>query len=163
MLDGARKPGAKILVSGGTRCNVTNRVVSETDFWGGRRALVKQVLRAFTAADTVRFFSDLRVPLHEEKGGKLFPDSNRARDVLNALLRSIEEAGARLLTDHRVVDIAPGDRGFVVTSQGAFSCRHVVLATGGQSLPKSGSDGAASAWRSNSAHDRAADAGAWRC
>jgi len=143
VLDGARKPGAKILVSGGTRCNVTNRVVSETDFWGGRRALVKQVLRAFTAADTVRFFSDLRVPLHEEKDGKLFPDSNRARDVLTALLQSIEEAGASLLTDHRVVDIAPGDGGFtVVTSQGAFSCRHVVLATGGQSLPKSGSDGA---------------------
>src|SRR5215471_4324201 len=46
LLESARKPGAKILVSGGGRCNVTNAVVSETDFWGGRRAIVRRILRA---------------------------------------------------------------------------------------------------------------------
>ena len=101
VLDGARKPGAKILVSGGTRCNVTNRVVSEADFWGGRRTLIKRVLRAFSTDDTVGFFYDLHVPLHEEADGKLFPDSNRSRDVLNALLRAVDTGGARLLADHR--------------------------------------------------------------
>ena len=60
LLDGARKPGAKILVSGGARCNVTNRVVSDRDFWGGRRTLIRRVLRPFTADDTVRFFQSLR-------------------------------------------------------------------------------------------------------
>ncbi len=143
VLDGARRPGAKILVSGGTRCNVTNRIVSEADFWGGRRTLVKRVLHAFTADDTVRFFQQLNVPLHEEADGKLFPDSNRARDVLNALLRALDDAGGRLLVDHRVLGVEPADDGFLVTtSQGSLSCRQVVLATGGQSLPKSGSDGA---------------------
>ena len=62
LLDGARKPGAKILVSGGARCNVTNRVVSDRDFWGGRRTLIRRVLRAFTADDTVRFFRDAGRP-----------------------------------------------------------------------------------------------------
>jgi len=143
VLDGARRPGAKILVSGGTRCNVTNRVVSEADFWGGRRTLIKQVLRAFTSDDTVRFFQELNVPLHEEADGKLFPDSNRARDVLDALLGAVAAAGASLLTEHRVLGITPADRGFsVATSQGAIACRRVVLATGGRSLPKTGSDGA---------------------
>src|SRR6185503_627052 len=96
IVDGARKPGAKILVSGGGRCNVTNRVVTETDFWGGRRTIVRQVLRAFSAEDSVEFFADLGVPLHEEPGGKLFPDSNRARDVLDALLRAAHDCGVDL-------------------------------------------------------------------
>src|SRR6266581_1788089 len=88
-VDGAKAIGAKILISGGTRCNVTNRVVTERDFWGGRRSIVKRVLRAFTADDAVRFFRGLDVALDEEVDGKLFPDSGRARDVLDALLRAV--------------------------------------------------------------------------
>jgi predicted Rossmann fold flavoprotein len=142
LLDGARMPGAKILVSGGSRCNVTNRVVSETDFWGGRRSLIKRVLRAFTADDTVRFFRDLNVPLHEEADGKLFPDTNKARDVLHALLRAVDDAGVRMRANHRVVSLAAVDGGFrIATTHGDVHCRRAVLATGGQSLPRSGSDG----------------------
>jgi len=143
LLDGARKPGAKILVSGGTRCNVTNRDVSERDFWGGRRPLIRRVLRAFTADDTVRFFDDLGVPLHEETGGKLFPDSHRSRDILSALVDGVDAAGAQLLADHRVLDVLAVDGGFcAVTAKAGIGCRRIVLATGGESLPKSGSDGA---------------------
>ena len=143
LLEGARKPGAKILVSGGARCNVTNTIVAETDFWGGRRAVIRRILRAFPVADTVAFFSAIGVPLHEEADGKLFPDSNRARDVLTALLREAEAAGVRLLAGHRVVAVERRARGFALeTSQGALGVDAVVLATGGQSLPKSGSDGA---------------------
>jgi predicted Rossmann fold flavoprotein len=143
LLDGARKPGAKILISGGTRCNVTNRVVTERDFWGGRRSLIRRVLRAFTADDAVRFFQALGVPLHEEADGKLFPDSNRSRDVLNALVGGVDSAGVLMRTDHRVLDIQAAEEGFcAATTGGAIRCRSVVLATGGESLPKTGSDGA---------------------
>jgi len=142
LLEGARKPGAKILVSGGSRCNVTNRVVSETDFWGGKRSLIRRVLRAFTADDAVRLFRDLGVPLHEETDGKLFPDTNSARDVLNALLRAVEGDGARLCADRRAIALSRVDGGFrITTTRDELVCRWVVLATGGQSLPKSGSDG----------------------
>src|SRR5258708_14320142 len=85
LFDGAARPGAKILVSGGGRCNVTNTVVAETDFWGGKSTVVRRVLRALPVADTVGFFRELGVSLHDEAGGKLFPDSNRARHVLDAL------------------------------------------------------------------------------
>src|SRR5579862_4099909 len=71
LLDGAKKPGAKILVSGGSRCNVTNVSVADADFWGGKRAIVRRVLRAFTVRDTIEFFARIGVPLHEEPGGKL--------------------------------------------------------------------------------------------
>src|SRR5204863_7380512 len=103
--EGAKKPGAKILVSGGSRCNVTNVSVSDADFWGGRRAIVRRVLRAFPVSETVAFFREIGVPLHEEADGKLFPDSNRARDVLDALLREAAARDAALLPDHRVLDV----------------------------------------------------------
>ncbi len=143
LLDGAKKPGAKILISGGGRCNVANITVSETDFWGGRRPIVRRVLRAFSVDDTIAFFREIGVGLHEEAEGKLFPDTNRARDVVDALLREADTAGARLLTDHRVFEVRQTECGFcVVTSRGEVQAGAVVLATGGQSLPKSGSDGA---------------------
>jgi predicted Rossmann fold flavoprotein len=129
-------------VSGGGRCNVTNRDVSAGDFWGGRPAIIRQVLKTFTPADAVAFFRDLGVTLHEESDGKLFPDSGRARDVLNALLTASAACGVRLLCGTRVLALERSDGGLrVLTTHGAIESRCVVLATGGQSLPKSGSDG----------------------
>ena len=94
-LDGARRVGAKILVSGGSRCNVTNRLVTERDFWGGQARVIRSVLRAFPAAQTAGFFADLGVALHEEVDGKLFPDTNRARTVLDALLDEMLTSSSR--------------------------------------------------------------------
>ena len=149
LLDGARAPGAKILVSGGSRCNVTNAIVTERDFCGGRPSVIRRVLRAFPVSDTIAFFREIGVGLHEEAGGKLFPDTNRARDVLTALLRESDAVGAQLCAGQRVTDVIPVEpnttdsAGFrVVTDRGEIHASVIVLATGGQSLPKSGSDGA---------------------
>ncbi len=143
LLEGAARPGAKILVSGGSRCNVTNAAVSERDFWGGRPSAIRRVLRAMPATDTVEFFREIGVPLHEEEDGKLFPDSNRSRDVLDALLHECSRVGAELRAGHRVTDILrDADRFVVETIRGPIDAGAVVLATGGRSLPKSGSDGA---------------------
>jgi predicted Rossmann fold flavoprotein len=142
VLDGARTLGAKILVSGGGRCNVTNRVVTEADFHGGSSRFVRRVLRAFRVAQVISFFEALGVALHEEEGGKLFPDSNRARTVLDALLSEAGRRGVRLLPGHRVVSLERRDGSFLVgTADRGLIARRVVLATGGLSLPKSGSDG----------------------
>src|SRR5919201_4248618 len=85
-VDGAKTIGAKILVSGGSRCNVTNRIVTERDFWGGDRRVIRDVLRAYPASRAVSFFEELGVALHEEEDGKFFPTTNRARTVLDALI-----------------------------------------------------------------------------
>ncbi len=143
VLERARKPGAKILVSGGSRCNVTNAIVADADFWGGSRAIIRRVLRTFPVDETVAFFAAIGVTLHEEAGGKLFPDSNRSRDVLDALLRETTAQGAALHAGHRVEDVVADPNGFrIVTPHGELRAPRIVLATGGRSLPKSGSDGA---------------------
>ncbi len=141
-LDGAKKLGAKILVSGGGRCNVTNRVVTMADFFGGSRHVVQRILESLPVEQTIEFFNEIGVRLHEEEHGKLFPDSNSAITVLNALIAEAERRGVRLVADHRVAGIQLGaDEFSIKTSQGLIAARKVVLATGGMSLPKTGSDG----------------------
>jgi predicted Rossmann fold flavoprotein len=143
-LDGARRVGAKILVSGGSRCNVTNRVVTEHDFWGGPSRVTRQVLRAFPAEQAVRFFDELGVAVHEEADGKLFPDTNRSRTVLDALLAEAARRDVAIATSSRVTALTRVDGAFAIglADGGSLRARRVVLATGGQSLPKTGSDGA---------------------
>jgi predicted Rossmann fold flavoprotein len=142
-LDGATKIGAKILVSGGSRCNVTNRVVTERDFWGGSSRIVRNVLRAFPADRAAAFFESLGVRLHEEEDGKLFPDTNRSRTVLDALLAEADHLGVAIDTGRRVTAIVRASQGLgVETADGSrLDAQSVALATGGRSLPKTGSDG----------------------
>jgi predicted Rossmann fold flavoprotein len=142
-IDSARHIGAKILVSGGTRCNVTNRVVTERDFWGGSPRIVARVLRAFPPERAVSFFNELGVTLHEEEDAKLFPDTNRSRTVLDALLAAIHSAGVSIDLEQRVCEIRrDGDTFAIMTAEReAYVASRVVLATGGRSLPKTGSDG----------------------
>jgi predicted Rossmann fold flavoprotein len=143
-LDGARRVGAKILVSGGARCNVTNREVGERDYWGGTPRTVRRVLRAFPAHRAAAFFEEIGVALHEEEDGKLFPDTNRARTVLDALLAAAAAAGADVRVEQRVNAVHRDGEGFAIETAGGARYRTgaVVLATGGRSLPKTGSDGA---------------------
>ncbi|MGE3577398.1 MAG: NAD(P)/FAD-dependent oxidoreductase [Vicinamibacterales bacterium] len=142
VLEGARTVGAKILVSGGSRCNVTNAEVTERDFRGGSSRVVRRVLRAFPAAAAAAWFGQAGVALHEEAGGKLFPDTHRSRTVLDALLRECARFGVTIRTSARVSAVAVAGDGFTVTTAaGVVRAPVVLLATGGLSLPKSGSDG----------------------
>jgi hypothetical protein len=159
LLDSAKKLGAKILVSGGGRCNVTHDEVLPEDF-NGSRNIVRNILAAFDAHAAVRWFESLGVLMKREETGKLFPVSDSARTVLEALLRRCAELGITILTQHRVQDVSPqqdyphpsplpkGEREttkndfFLVRhEQGALHARRVVMATGGRSLPRTGSDG----------------------
>ncbi len=143
-LDGAKIIGAKILVSGGGRCNVTHDVVTPNDFAGSKRNQIAKVLKTFTADDTVTFFADLGVKLKREDTGKLFPTTDKAQTVLNALLKSVNQAGATILNEHRVTKISRTDNDFTLrTPHGDLHTRKLILATGGKSLPKTGSDGLA--------------------
>ena len=153
-LDGARRVGAKILVSGGSRCNVTNRVVSERDFWGGSPRVIRSVLRAFSAEQAAAFFREIGVDLHEEEDGKLFPDTNSSRTVLDSLLRELARLRVELRCGERVTDVRADGTAFVVACESGqeYGARAVVLATGGRSLPKSGSDGAGYAMATRLGH-----------
>ncbi len=142
VLEGAPRIGAKILVSGGGRCNVTHFEVSTSDYHGGRN-FIKRVLRGFPVVETVDWFASLGVDLKREETGKLFPTSNRARTVVDALVGRAEELGVELRVGERVSAIDRHPNGGFRIHHGATTtdCQRVVLATGGRSLPKSGSDG----------------------
>ena len=141
VLDGAKTIGAKILVSGGGRCNVTNHKVTASDFHGNRK-VIDRILRRFTENDTCHWFDSLDVPLQTEPTGKLFPVSNKARTVLHALIDQCQKLSITLLTQHRVRSITYQEPDFVLQhEQGILPVRKVIMATGGRSLPKSGSDG----------------------
>ncbi len=175
LLNAHPRVGLKILMSGGTRCNVTHREVSERDFHGGSPNVVRRVLRAFTPAQTVAWFQDeLGVPLKLEETGKYFPVSDDAQTVLDALLAASSLAGVELRSGARVVRLERiGDggagacwraglqpvRGSVEFGEGVaragetswalpdfapvewLDADAVVLAPGGLSFPRTGSDG----------------------
>lgn len=142
LLDGAKTLGAKILVSGGSRCNVTNVEVDAADFWRAGSPFVKQVLRAFPVPETLAFFAGLGVSLKEEPLGKLFPVTNKARTVLDALLDETRRLKVEIRTSCRVQGLRRDQGGWTIeTAAGPVRAGRVVLATGGLSLPKTGSDG----------------------
>jgi len=134
-LDGAKRLGAKILISGGGRCNVTHDEVHAKDFNGNRNAIAK-VLRTFDVPATIDFFRELGVVLKREETGKLFPVTDRAATVLEALVNAVRDAAVEIRTDFRVESIEPG-----FTINGDVQANRVILATGGRSVPKTGSDG----------------------
>ena len=151
LLDGAKTIGAKILVSGGGRCNVTHDVVTLDGFFGTRH-LVRNVLAAFPVQDTITWFASLGVELKREETGKLFPVTDKARTVLDALTNRCRELGVVLRPGHRVTDFARIDkveasvgnepaRFLIRYQEGEILARRVILATGGRSLPRTGSDG----------------------
>lgn len=144
LLDSKPKVGAKILMSGGTRCNVTNKSVKPSDFQGGAKHFMKHVLEAFTPGQTIEFFKEIGVELILEPTGKYFPVTHSAQTVLNALIDETKRLGINLMTGVRINDIQKiGDvfelksdvPNFLVTS------KKIVVTTGGLSHPGTGSDG----------------------
>src|SRR5437868_14771482 len=125
VLDGAKTLGAKILVSGGGRCNVTHHEVRPNDF-NGSQPIVRNVLSEFDVAATVRWFASLGVELKREPTGKLFPVANTARTVLKALLDRCDALKVTLATSRRVSGIVPpsdGNRSFqILHADGVLTC-----------------------------------------
>ena len=94
-------------MSGGTRCNVTHDFVEAADYYGGSRNVVARLLREFSHEDAARYFREtLGVALKREDTGKLFPETDDAQTVLDALLRRARELGVTILTGRRVEAIA---------------------------------------------------------
>ena len=155
LLEKNRRAGVKILMSGGTRCNLTHA----TDKWGIIRAYGEQgkflhsALAALSPADLVRMIEDEGVPTKVEETGKIFPVSNRATDVLAALVRRLERSGAELATEEAVQQIQRRDDGFALsTNKRELISLKLIITVGGQSYPGSGTTGDGYAWAATFGH-----------
>jgi predicted Rossmann fold flavoprotein len=145
LIERTKDGGRKILISGGGRCNVLPSVLAPDRFvTASPPHLLRSMLRAWPLHEQRAFFEDeLQIPLVlEEESGKLFPRSNRAKDVRDALVAFARGRGAGVQFETTVNGIARSDDGFTLqTSNGSLSCDRVILATGGLSVPATGSDG----------------------
>ncbi len=139
-----RKPGVKILMSGGTRCNITqatdNRGIVAA--FGPQGRFLHSALAALGVEDTVALFNAEGVPTKVEPTGKIFPQSDKAADVLAALLRRLERSGCTLALDEPVVEVARSGDGFLIrTAHRLLQTEKLLITTGGQSFPGCGTTG----------------------
>lgn len=144
VLEKNRKAGVKILMSGGTRCNIThatdNRgIVAE---YGTQGRFLHSALAAFSVDTTIDFFEAEGVATKVEETGKIFPASNKAADVVAALVRRLGRSGATLALAEPVSDLTRDADGWtLMTPQRVLRAGRVILTTGGQSYPGSGTTG----------------------
>ncbi|MDR3744620.1 MAG: NAD(P)/FAD-dependent oxidoreductase [Acidobacteriaceae bacterium] len=138
VLDHAEGPGKKILISGGGRCNFTNRNAAPENYLCANPHFVKSALARYTPQDFIALVEKHDVAYHEKTLGQLFCDRS-AQQILNLLLRECAEATVRIQTATRILAVAQADSRFrVETSAGTFSAASLVVATGGLSIPKMG-------------------------
>jgi predicted Rossmann fold flavoprotein len=144
LLEKNRKAGVKILMSGGTRCNLTHATDNGgiVEAFGSPGRFLHSALAAFSVDATVAFFEAEGVATKVEEKGKVFPVSNKATDVLAALLRRLERSGAALGLEEPVSDLQRVANGFALqTPRRVVNAARVVLTSGGQSYPGSGTTG----------------------
>ncbi|MFO0807981.1 MAG: NAD(P)/FAD-dependent oxidoreductase [Gemmataceae bacterium] len=144
LLEKNRRPGVKILMSGGTRCNLTHATDNRgiVAAYGPPGRFLHSALAALSVQDTIRLFEDEGVATKVEETGKVFPVSDRASDVLDALLRRLHRSGAMLALGEPLTDLRPVADGFVLsTPQRTVNAKRVILTTGGRSYPGSGTTG----------------------
>src|SRR5260370_15406401 len=144
VLEKNRKPGVKILMSGGLRCNIThatdNRGIVEA--YGPPGRFLHSALASFSVQATADFFEAEGVATKVEETGKIFPVSNKALDVLGAMLRRLNRSGATLALEEPVLDLQPTSGAFAITtSRRVITASKVIVTTGGKSYPGSGTTG----------------------
>lgn len=153
LLEGTRDGGRKILISGGGRCNILPAVADPSRFvTDSPRPLVRHILRGWPHEAQRRFFErDLGIALQLEAAtGKLFPATNRARDVRDGLVAAARRAGSTLRFGVRVAGLEPAGRDggwrVLLEQDAPILASRVIVASGGLSVPTTGSDGAGLGW-----------------
>jgi hypothetical protein len=155
LLEKNRKPGVKILMSGGTRCNLTHDcdAVGIIAAFGSAGSFLHSPLAALGPHELVELFHEEGLATKVEPGGKVFPESDRALDVLNALLRRLERSGAELALEEPVSNVERADALFhVTTAKRTLTCEKLIVTTGGKSYSGCGTTGDGYRWLAEWGH-----------
>jgi predicted Rossmann fold flavoprotein len=138
VLESCSRPGPKILVSGGGRCNFTNLYAKPSDYVSSNPAFVPYVLSKFTPKDFIALVKARSIPYHEKKDGQLFCDKS-AKAILDLLLDRTQERGVQLLKQQSTQEVIHSEGLFTVKTQDmVYSAPRLVVATGGLSWPQLG-------------------------
>lgn len=141
VLDHAKKPGDKIRISGGGRCNFTNIHASPKNFLSQNKHFCISALSRYTQRDFIKLVERYRIAYHEKTLGQLFCDGS-ATQIIDMLLDEMHRYGARLQLETAIENVEKTERGFVIRhSVGTVSAKSLVIASGGKSIPKMGATG----------------------
>ncbi len=147
--------GKKLLMAGSGRCNITHEG-NMSDFlkhYGDNFRFLKTALRSFTNQDMISFFNEFRLKTITDKNGKVFPSTESAYDVLEALLKACDNNQVKLNYNEPVSSVEKNEESFLIkTSRNDYRCKSLVISTGGKSYPKSGSSGDGYAFAKNLGH-----------
>ncbi|MDR4948926.1 NAD(P)/FAD-dependent oxidoreductase [Neobacillus cucumis] len=157
LIDKGDKLGRKLAISGGGRCNVTNRLPVEEiiKHIPGNGKFLYSAFSIFSNEDIIRFFEKLGIDLKEEDHGRMFPVSNNAQSVVDALLQQLEKLRVRVFKNSPVADVLyeNGQVAGVLLKDGQkLATQSVVIAVGGKSVPQTGSTGDGYAWAEKAGH-----------
>ncbi|EHL72707.1 aminoacetone oxidase family FAD-binding enzyme [Bacillus smithii] len=157
LVDKGNKLGRKLAISGGGRCNVTNRrpIEEVIRHIPGNGRFLYSAFSIFNNEDIITFFEQLGVQLKEEDHGRMFPVSDNAQSVVNALLRRLNELKVEIRTNSPVKDILfeTDHKHTIVLADGStIDGRAIVIATGGKSVPHTGSTGDGYPWAKKAGH-----------
>lgn len=134
--------GRKILFTGNGRCNLTNLNLSIDKYYGENTKCLYSIFDRFGADDTIKFFEGLGVKLKVEKDGRVFPVTDKALTVLNALTNEISRLDITVKLNERVIKISSSQNNWQVkTDKNVYQTKAVILTTGGKSYPQLGSSG----------------------
>ncbi len=138
VLDMGKKPGRKILISGGGRCNFTNENASPENYLCGNPHFVKSCLSRYTQHDFIELVDRHGLAYHHKTLGQLFCDNN-AQDIVDILLTECEWAGVNIKLRNEVISVSKTEIGYsVTTEQETLTCESLVIASGGLTMPKLG-------------------------
>ncbi|REJ05400.1 NAD(P)/FAD-dependent oxidoreductase [Halobacillus trueperi] len=156
LIDKGKKLGTKLAISGGGRCNVTNRLPEDEviKHIPGNGKFLYSPFSVFNNYDIIDFFEGLGVGLKEEDHGRMFPVSNKAKDVVQALLNRMEELNIEVRTETPVEAIHYGENEHqvILKSKEKIQTRSLILAVGGKAVPHTGSTGDGYAWAKKAGH-----------
>ena len=145
ILEGSDRIGKKILTTGNGRCNITNKNIASPylAYHSEDAKLFKAVLDSFTVEDTISTFYSMGLPLTLLDGGKMYPMSLQSTSVLDILRMSLDDKAVPIYLENKVTKITSCKNGFSITSSSgeSFTCKKLILSTGGKSASKTGSDG----------------------
>jgi predicted Rossmann fold flavoprotein len=157
LLEKGKKLGKKLAISGGGRCNVTNRLTQEeiVKHIPGNGRFLYSPFSVFNNEDIITFFEGLGVELKEEDHGRMFPVSNRAQDVVDTLIRQLEKLNVDVLFERPVAKLLMNDEkilGVKLKNGEELLSKSVVLAVGGKAVPQTGSTGDGYPWAERAGH-----------
>ncbi len=141
IVDHAGKPGEKIRISGGGRCNFTNLNAAPANFISQNPSFAISALRRYTQRDFIALVERYGIAYHEKTLGQLFCDGS-SKQIIDLLLNEMRQGNVELRLSTSVASVEKAPEGFALTlSSGTVQCRSVVVATGGKSIPKMGATG----------------------